>query len=299
MAQAGLDPLIETFLHRFHGETGASVRTLEAYGRDLRQWQRFLHGRQVRLDRATETDVIAWLAELGERGLKNRSMARKLSALRQFYRYLLRQRQVGADPTARLDSPKQPRSLPVTLGEGQVERLLAAPDVTTALGLRDRAMLELMYATGLRVSELVHLPGVAVQLQEGYLRVRGKGGKERLVPFGDTARHWLGRYLAEVRPRLAIRSNEPALFLSRRGRPMSRQNFWQRLRAYAVQAGIGGKLSPHTLRHAFATHLLAHGADLRVVQMLLGHSDLSTTEIYTALADAQLKRLHREHHPRG
>ncbi len=293
----GMEELIEAFLHQYYTETGASAHTLEAYGRDLNQWAQWL--RPVRLEQAEQEHVLRWLVHLGSRGLNPRSVARKLSALRRFYRYCRQQGLVAVDPTARVDTPKLARKLPSTLGEGQVERLMRAPDVADPLGLRDRAMLELMYATGLRVSELVGLPLQALVRQERVLRVLGKGGKERLLPYGEPAHDWLERYLREVRPQLAGTRPDPALFLNRRGRGMSRQNFWQRLRHYARMAGIRGKLSPHTLRHAFATHLLAHGADLRVVQMLLGHSDLSTTEIYTALANAQLKALHAEHHPRG
>ena len=293
-----MEAIIEAFLDQYYSDTGASRHTLEAYGRDLKQWTGWLeqHGRDLAAD---ETLVLQWMVALGQQGISPRSVARKLSALRQFYRFLLRTGQVQQNPVRRIETPKSGRKLPKTLGEGQVERLLQAPDVGDALGLRDRAMLELMYATGLRVSELVNLPLQAVHLQEGYLRVLGKGGKERLLPFGEHSAAWLENYLRESRPLLAGASRDPHLFLSRRGAAMTRQNFWQRLRAYARTAGIEGQLSPHTLRHAFATHLLSRGADLRVLQMLLGHSDLSTTEIYTALADQQLKALHARHHPRG
>ncbi len=293
-----MEACIDTFLDQYYSDTGASRHTLAAYGSDLRQWVAWLEAEGLGLA-VSEADVLRWLVCLGERKLSPRTLARKLSALRQFYRYLLRSGEIEQDPTRRLETPRIGRKLPVTLGEGQVERLLQAPDVEEALGLRDKAMLELMYASGLRVSELVSLPLHAVVLNEGYLRVLGKGSKERLLPFGDQARYWLGRYLSQGRPLLLGNRPADSCFLTRRGQAMTRQNFWQRVRRYARQAGISGKLSPHTLRHAFATHLLSHGADLRVVQMLLGHSDLSTTEIYTALADTQLKRLHAEHHPRG
>ncbi len=293
-----MEAIIEAFLDQYYSDTGASRHTLDAYGRDLKQWAAWLKAQGADLA-VNEAQVLQWMVVLGQQGISPRSVARKLSALRQFYRYLLRTGQVEENPTRRVETPKAGRKLPQTLGEGQVERLLQAPDIQDPLGLRDKSMLELMYATGLRVSELVNLPLQALFLQEGYLRVLGKGSKERLVPFGEHAGNWLTKYLREGRPQLLSQSNDPHLFLSRRGTAMTRQNFWQRLRRYAGAAGIEGKLSPHTLRHAFATHLLGRGADLRVLQMLLGHSDLSTTEIYTALADQQLKDLHARHHPRG
>ncbi len=293
-----MEAIIEAFLDQYYSDTGASRHTLDAYGRDLKQWAAWLKAQGEDLA-VNEAQVLQWMVVLGQQGISPRSVARKLSALRQFYRYLLRTGQVEENPTRRVETPKAGRKLPQTLGEGQVERLLQAPDIQDPLGLRDKSMLELMYATGLRVSELVNLPLQALFLQEGYLRVLGKGSKERLVPFGEHAGNWLTKYLREGRPQLLSQSNDPHLFLSRRGTAMTRQNFWQRLRRYAGAAGIEGKLSPHTLRHAFATHLLGRGADLRVLQMLLGHSDLSTTEIYTALADQQLKDLHARHHPRG
>lgn len=234
-----------------------------------------------------------------EQQMRPSSTSRLLSTLRGFYRYLLREALIDADPTLNIDSPRRGRPLPKTLTEADVEALLAAPDAATALGLRDRSMLELLYACGLRVSELVGLRLEELNVRQGVLRIVGKGDKERLVPVGDEALHWLGRYLREGRPELGADPRIEELFLSRRGEAMTRQAFWHRIKRYAVEAGIDKPLSPHVLRHAFATHLLNHGADLRVVQMLLGHSSLSTTQIYTHIATARLQALHREHHPRG
>ena len=227
------------------------------------------------------------------------SRPRLQSALRHCWRGLLARGQALQDPTVGLDAPRIGRPLPKDLSEADVEALLAVPDVALPLGLRDKAMLELLYACGLRVSELVGLPLAALNLRGGYLRVTGKGRKERLVPLGETAADWLTRYLAEARPQLQAGRGETALFLSRRGEAMTRENFWHLIRRHALQAGISAPVSPHTLRHAFATHLLNHGADLRVIQLLLGHSDLSTTQIYTHVARQRLQSLHAEHHPRG
>jgi integrase/recombinase XerD len=222
-----------------------------------------------------------------------------LTSIRRFYRWLVRENVIRDDPSARIDMPKLGRPLPKVLSEVQVEDLLAAPDVEDPLGLRDRAMLELLYATGLRVSELVGLKLHQMNLRQGVVQVTGKGGRERLVPMGEEAQSWMERYLRIARPELLGRRQADAVFPSRRGSAMTRQNFWHGLKRHARQAGIAVELSPHTLRHAFATHLLNHGADLRVVQMLLGHSDLSTTQIYTHVAKARLKSLHEQHHPRG
>ncbi|HEV8691924.1 MAG TPA: site-specific tyrosine recombinase XerD, partial [Ideonella sp.] len=224
---------------------------------------------------------------------------RRLAVFRRFYRWALRERHVVEDPTLRLGSARQPLRVPKTLSEAQVEALLAAPDVDTPLGLRDRCMLELMYASGLRVSELVSLPSVGVSMADGVLRVTGKGSKERLVPFGDEAAAWIERYLREARAVILAGQQSQALFITARGGPMTRQMFWTLVKKFARQAGITAPLSPHTLRHAFATHLLNHGADLRAVQMLLGHADISTTTIYTHVARERLKALHARHHPRG
>ena len=248
-------------------------------------------------DRATLFDYLAWRSR---QGYSPRSNARLLSALRAFFAHRVRLGARSDDPTALLDPPKLPRSLPKALGESEIDALLAAPDVDAPLGLRDRAMFELMYACGLRVSELVNLPATAVNLRQGVLRVTGKGSKERLVPLGEEAQHWLERYLAKARPQLAGKRALAPLFLSASGEAPTRQQFWQLVKRYAGVAGIDPvKISPHGLRHSFATHLLNHGADLRALQMLLGHSSLSTTQIYTLVAREQLKQLHAKHHPRG
>lgn len=243
--------------------------------------------------------LMAFLAEQMKSGLSPRTVTRHLSGIRQFYRWQVRERQLDSDPSALIEAPRVGRGLPKALTEAEVERLLAAPDTTTPLGLRDRAMLELMYATGLRVSELVGLAQANLNLERGVVRVMGKGGKERLVPLGDEAVEWMRRYLSEARPELAGGATPAAVFITARREGMTRQSFWYRVKAHARSADIRKPISPHGLRHSFATHLLNHGADLRVVQLLLGHSDLSTTQIYTHIAREGLKRLHERHHPRG
>lgn len=281
-------------------EDGLSPRTLASYRSDLLRFARWLGSRGGSLGGAGSGDIEAYLAHLfGEGGLKARSAARAVSSLRRFYRRMHRDGERGDDPTALTASPRLPRSLPKSLTEAQVEALLDAPDILAAEGFRDRVMLELLYATGLRVSELVGLPVAAVSLDMGVVRVLGKGSKERLVPLGEEALDWVGRYLRGPRGELLDGRQSEALFVTRRGGPMTRQGFWLRLKRHAVRAGIGSPVSPHVLRHAFATHLLNHGADLRVVQMLLGHADISTTQIYTHVARERLKQLHRQHHPRG
>ncbi|WP_240433563.1 site-specific tyrosine recombinase XerD [Solimonas sp. K1W22B-7] len=287
---------IARFLDRLWLERGLAKNTQSSYRSDLALFARWLLPRGGALTTAAEADIRQYLAV---RRLKARSQARLLSALRQFYRHLHADRQRPDDPTARLESPKLGLRLPKTLAESDVERLLEAPDVADPLGLRDRAMLELMYASGLRVSELVQLPLPRIDLRQGVVQVLGKGGKERLVPMGEPAMEWVGRYLKEARPGLLERQASDWLFITRLGGLMSRQNFWMLIKRYAAQAGLNLALSPHGLRHAFATHLLEHGADLRVLQSLLGHADLSTTQIYTHVAKARLKELHRQHHPRG
>lgn len=292
--------LIEATLDQLWAEHGLARQTLASYRRDLDGLARWLEGRRgglLGIDRAGLSD---YFAHRGRLGYSPRSNARLLSALRAFYAQLLRSGRVAADPTLLIEPPKLPRSLPKALSESEVEALLAAPDVEAPTGLRDRAMLELMYATGLRVSELVGLPATAVNLRQGALRVTGKGGKDRVLPLGEVAQDWLERYLAEARPALAALQRCSLLFPGNRGAPMSRQQFWQVVKACAVRAGIDpARVSPHGLRHSFATHLLNHGADLRALQLLLGHSSLSTTQIYTLVAREGLKRLHAQHHPRG
>jgi integrase/recombinase XerD len=280
-------------------ERGLSENTLSAYRSDLQSLARWLRSNDSELLHAARYDLLAYLQKRVEEGAKPRSSARLLSSMRRFYRYLLRESLLKEDPSARIDAPKLGRPLPKTLTEEEVERLLAAPDIATPMGLRDRAMLELLYASGLRVSELVNLLLLQVNFQQGVVKVMGKGSKERLVPLGEEALHWLQRFMREGRGLLLGDKRSEALFPSKRGSAMSRQAFWQLIKRYAVQGGISKPLSPHTLRHAFATHLLNHGADLRVVQLLLGHSSLSTTQIYTFVAQERLKGLHSTHHPRG
>ena len=247
----------------------------------------------------SRADTLEYLSHRLGLGIKARSTARHLAALRGLYRFLLRENRITEDPTLRVENPKLGRSLPSSLTEQDVEKLLEAPNVATAIGFRDRTMLELLYACGLRVSELVELEVTQVNLRQGVIRIIGKGSKERLVPMGEEAIDWIHRFMREARGDLLKKSHSDVLFPSNRGGPMTRQAFWYRIKEHARTAAINRKISPHTLRHAFATHLLNHGADLRVVQLLLGHSDLSTTQIYTHVADHRLKELHRVHHPRG
>ncbi len=276
---------------------GLGQQSVSAYLTDLKQVAAWAEGRA--LSGLTGADLAAYLATPAMLEKNPRSVARLLSALRHFYRALLAQHKIQADPTLTLSSPRLGLPLPKDLSEADVEALLAAPDLSTPLGLRDRAMLELLYACGLRVSELVGLAVDQPNLRGGFLRVSGKGSKERLIPMGELATDWLVRYMREARPVLVERTGSEALFPSLRGEAMTRQTFWHRIKFHARVACIERPLSPHTLRHAFATHLLNHGADLRVVQMLLGHSDLSTTQIYTHVARARLQELHAQHHPRG
>jgi len=292
--------LIERFCDHLWLEDGLANLTLAAYRRDLESFAAWLEKERARgLDAAVAGDLEAYLAWRFARRTQPRSAARYTSALKRFYRYLLRERLIATDPTLNLDSPKLSRALPRTLTEADVARLLASTAPDTPPGLRDRAMLETLYATGLRVSELVGLKLAAVNLGDGVLRVTGKGNKDRLVPLGEEAVLWLRRYLSDARPQLQGKQLSDAMFITARGGGMTRQAFWYLIKRRARLAGITRPLSPHTLRHAFATHLLNHGADLRVVQMLLGHSDISTTQIYTHVARERLKQLHAQHHPRG
>lgn len=292
--------LIESFLDTLWMERGLSENTLSAYRSDLTAVSSWLGDVGLDLRAAKREDLLRYLAARVNEGARPRTTARLLSSLRRFYRHQLRLGSVAVDPTALIDAPKVGRPLPHVLTEEQVEGLLAAPDVDLPLGLRDRAMLELLYACGLRVSELVGLRVDQFDLNQGVLRITGKGSRERLVPVGDEAASWAQRYLREGRASLLDGwGASDFLFVTRRGGPMTRQAFWQLIRRYAGKAGYDGHLSPHTLRHAFATHLLNHGADLRVVQMMLGHSDLSTTQIYTHVAQLRLQALHARHHPRG
>ena len=281
-------------------EDGLARNSLAAYRRDLEQLATWLAepGRASSLESASEEDILAYIAHR-HANARATSSNRRLAVFRRYYRYLVRERTRTDDPTVRIRSARQPQRFPATISEQQVEALLAAPDPETPQGLRDRAMLEVLYATGLRVTELVELSTVEVSMVDAVVRVVGKGSKERLVPLGEEARWWLDRFLKNGREEILRGKIADAIFVTRRGGGMSRQMFWNLIRKYAVAAGIRSALSPHTLRHAFATHLLNHGADLRVVQMLLGHADISTTQIYTHVARERLKAVHRSHHPRG
>ncbi len=290
---------IDRFADALWIEDGLAANTLAAYRRDLglyAEWLARTHQRS--LNQTTEADLLAY-AVTRHAGSKATSSNRRLTVFKRYFRWALREHLVQADPTLKLLAARQPLRVPKTLSEAQVEALLAAPDVDTPLGLRDRTMLELMYASGLRVSELVTLKTVHLGLTDGALRVTGKGSKERLVPFGEEARVWLERYLASARGEILHGQASDALFVTGRGGAMTRQMFWKLIKAHALRGGVQVPLSPHTLRHAFATHLLNHGADLRAVQMLLGHADISTTTIYTHVARERLKSLHALHHPRG
>lgn len=290
-----MDPAIEKYLEEVWLEKGLSENTLAAYRRDLSALASAL-GKS--LADASQADLMQVLAQRYEQGYRVASSARWLSCVKGFYRHSLEKGRVSVDPAAHLEHPKLGRPLPDSLSEAQVGDLLRTPDVNTAVGLRDRAMLEVLYATGLRVSELVGLNIASLNLRQGVVRVVGKGGKERLVPVGQEALSWVVRFVGEGRAALHGERTR-VLFPSQRGRQMTRQTFWHAIKRYALMAGIDQSLSPHGLRHAFATHLLNHGADLRAVQMMLGHSDLSTTQIYTHVAQARLKALHRMHHPRS
>jgi integrase/recombinase XerD len=288
---------IELFLDSLWVEQGLSQNTLSAYGSDLHIFQKHLADKS--LIEVNEADITGFLAKRIKDGISSRSSARIISSLRRFYAYLLRENQITNDPTQLIELPHIGRLLPTSLSEYDVELLLAAPEPTHNLGLRDKTMLEMLYATGLRVSELVELKLTQVSLRQGLVRITGKGDKERLVPVGEEAMSWLENYLNNARVALLAGRQSDDVFVTSRGSAMTRQAFWHIIKRYAKKAGITKELSPHTLRHAFATHLLNHGADLRVVQLLLGHSDLSTTQIYTHIAKALLQDLHSKYHPRG
>jgi integrase/recombinase XerD len=294
------DALLDEFCDALWLEDGLSRNTLESYRRDLRQFGEWLDRSNGKdLLSADHGDIQRYLGHLFARKARATSAARLLSSLKRFYRYLVRGGKVSADPTLKIEAPALPRGLPKTLTEADVESLLDAPNVESPLGLRDKAMLEMLYASGLRVSELVTLKAVQVSRDMGVVRVVGKGSKERLVPLGEEALAWLTRYVTEARPALLAGKASDDLFVTSRRESMTRQAFWYLIKRYAARVSLGKPISPHTLRHAFATHLLNHGADLRVVQLLLGHSDISTTQIYTHVARDRLKQLHAKHHPRG
>jgi integrase/recombinase XerD len=295
------DRIIDAFIDNMWAERGLSSNTLAAYGSDLRQFSKWLSGRRCNLLSVEHGAIQEYLGDRLLARTSKRTASRLLSTLKRFYRWTQRQGYVRSDPAAQVEAPKPSRPLPKVLSEGEVERLLAAPDVNTPLGLRDKAMLETVYASGLRVSELVGITLGQINMRQGLIRLFGKGNKERVVPLGEEALHWLGRYLESGRTALlAGRIERPQqIFVTRRGAGMTRQMCWHMIKRRAGEAGIDKALSPHTLRHAFATHLLNHGADLRAVQMLLGHSDLSTTQIYTHIAKARLRDFHARHHPRA
>lgn len=296
--QVASQAVVETFLDALWLEEGLSRNTLDAYRRDLTLLGTWLGGHGKNVLQADEADLNGYFAHRHSQ-TRATTANRRLTVFKRFFRWALRERQIGVDPTVRMQAARQPLRVPKTLTQAQVEALLDAPDIGTALGLRDRAMLELMYASGLRVSELVTLKTWNVGMNEGVLRVVGKGGKERLVPFGQVAQQWLESYLRDARTAILGRQQTDDLFVTARGSGMTRVMFWMIVKKYALVAGITTPLSPHTLRHAFATHLLNHGADLRVVQLLLGHADISTTTIYTHVARERLRQIHAQHHPRG
>ena len=297
---AANEDLLDEFCDALWLEDGLSRNTIESYRRDLRLFSAWLSAdRSKVLLQAQRADLLDYLAYKFQHKARARSAARLLSSLKRLYRFLLRENRIQGDPTLQVESPKLPRSLPKILTEEDVDALLATPNVDTPLGLRDKAMLEALYASGLRVSELVTMQVAQLSQDMGVVRVVGKGSKERLVPVGEEALAWIRRYVDHARPEILAGRQSDALFITSRGASMTRQAFWYLIRRYAGQAHIRKGISPHTLRHAFATHLLNHGADLRVVQMLLGHADISTTQIYTHVARERLKQLHAKHHPRG
>jgi integrase/recombinase XerD len=293
------DPALQSFLDAVWLERGLSANTLAAYRADLTALARWLAKHGSALSRATHSDLLGFIAARVEGGSRPRSTARQLSSFRRFFRFMLREAMIPLDPTAQIAMPKIGRSLPRSLTEAEVDSLLEAPTVADPLGHRDRTMLEVLYATGLRVTELVSLKHDQVNLNQGVIRVIGKGDRERLIPLGDEAVRWVEQFMQGPRTEILLERQTDYLFPTRRGDRMTRQAFWHIIKRYSKKAGVDKELSPHTLRHAFATHLLNHGADLRVVQMLLGHSDLSTTQIYTHVARERLKELHQQHHPRG
>lgn len=292
------EALVDRFLDAIWMERGLSQNTLGAYRADLMTLGRGLSKRKT-IDEADKADLLAFIAKRVESGAKPRSTARQLSSFRRFFRYIMREGLRDTDPTADIEMPRIGRSLPKTLSEDEVDALLSAPNTDEPLGHRDRAMLELLYATGLRVSELINLRQSQINFNQGVLRIVGKGDRERLIPLGDESQRWLKDFIDGPRMEILLERQTDYLFPTRRGDRMTRQAFWHIIKRYAEKSGIRKKLSPHSLRHAFATHLLNRGADLRVVQLLLGHSDLSTTQIYTHVARERLKDLHGEHHPRG
>ncbi|MCJ7640340.1 MAG: site-specific tyrosine recombinase XerD [Desulfobacterales bacterium] len=292
--------MLDQFLHYLTVEKGLSKRTLEAYSHDLNRWMGYLESKGIQdVLRVSPLDVKAFLMELRNHGLSHRSLVRNLVAIRTFFRFLTEEGKLNVNPVEELESPQLSRKLPEILSLKEVERLLEQPNLKTPLGIRDRAMIEMLYATGMRVSELVHLPLNQINLEGGYVLLYGKGSKERVVPIGKEAIQWVTLYLNTVRAHLSRGRENPCLFVNRSGRGMSRQRFWKSIKAYGQKAAIRKRITPHLLRHSFASHLLERGADLRSVQMMLGHADISTTQIYTHVTSERLKRIHERHHPRG
>ncbi len=290
---------IDKFIDAIWMERGLSKNTLGAYRADLMALARWLPEIQSKIETASKADLLAFIAHRVDNGAKPRSTARQLSSFRRYFRYLIREKLIDTDPTSDIEMPRIGRSLPKSLTEKEVEELLSAPIIDDPLGHRDRAMLELLYATGVRVSELINLKLSQINLNQGVLRIVGKGDRERLIPLGAESQRWLREFIEGPRVEILLERQTDYVFPTRRGDRMTRQAFWHIIKRYAQKAGVGNKMSPHTLRHAFATHLLNNGADLRVVQLLLGHSDLSTTQIYTHVARERMKELHAQHHPRG
>ena len=292
--------MLDQFLHYLTVEKGLSKKTLEAYSHDLNRWMGYLESKGIQdVLRVSPLDVKAFLMGLRHHGLSHRSLVRNLVAIRTFFRFLTEEGKLNVNPVEELESPQLSRKLPEILSLKEVERLLEQPDLKTPLGIRDRAMLEMLYATGMRVSELVHLPLNQINLEGGYVLLYGKGSKERVVPLGKESIQWVTLYLDTVRGHLARERETPFLFVNRSGRGMSRQRFWRSIKVYGQKAAIRKRVTPHLLRHSFASHLLERGADLRSVQMMLGHADISTTQIYTHVTGERLKRIHERHHPRG
>lgn len=298
-AKEGVDPHAATFLYYLRAEKGLAMNTILAYRRDLVKFVEFLQMRKVAPTEATRSDVVDFLSSLYQRGLDSRTVGRHLVTIRNFYRFCISDGLIAADPTVNIESPKIHQGLPHFLSVTEVERLLSQPDPSTLLGLRDKAMIELMYSTGLRVSELCGLRVSDIQMSLGSLRCVGKGNKERIVPVGRKALEVVGDYLRDSRPKLLREGVSPYLFLGQRGRRIDRIQFWGRLRNYGRKAGLRESLNPHMLRHSFATHLLDRGADLRAVQLMLGHADISTTQIYTHVVEERLKQVYKAHHPRA
>ncbi|BAD40806.1 site-specific tyrosine recombinase XerD [Symbiobacterium thermophilum] len=294
-----MNNLIHEFINYLSVERGLATNTLESYGRDLRQYYQYLGEDQVDLDAVSRSTIINYLMYLQKQGKATATIARRLAALKAFYQFLVREKRIKTDPTANLESPKLEKRLPRVLTVSEVERLLAQPDPSLPAGLRDRAMLELLYATGIRVSELVSLNIEDVNLETGYIRCTGKGSKERIVPLGSLAIKWVKEYLQQGRPKLVKDREEAALFVNHHGHRLTRQGFWKIVKKYAEDARIDKEITPHTLRHSFATHLLENGADLRSVQEMLGHADISTTQIYTHVTKGRLKEVYARTHPRA